>query len=308
MRFWIAVCLLACIGVAKAAEPMTVVVNASVQFAPLFYAKEKGLFAEHGLDVTVQMIGLNSNIPPLLVAGSAQLGGTTSSVLLQADDNGLDLLAVAGAGISDATTKDSALLIAPNSSIKTPADLVGKAVGVPGIGAILDVLFRNWLIAQHIDTGKIHFVETDLAQQADLLHKGSVDAVIGNNPSMARIIASGNGRILAYFTEALPGAVPMVVYAASAQWIAGHAAAVAGFRAVNEEAVAHIKAHPEDGQAAMGRFLKMPADVVKDVTMPPLQADVSMAQMQTTIDIMRQQDMLHSHLDAAKLVAPLTEP
>ena len=286
------------------AEPVTVVCNASVQFAPLFYARDAGVFARHGLDVTVQMIGLNSNIPPLLVSGSAQFGGTTPSVLLQAADNGLDLVAVAGAGVAGPETRESALLVGVRAPIRVPADLVGKTVGVPGIGAILDVLFRNWLIEQKIDPARVHIVETDLAQQMEALRGGSVDAVIGNNPSMARIINAGAGKVLAYFTEALPATVPMVVYAASGTWVAGHAATLAAFRAANAEAVAEVSAHPEEGRAAMGKFLKMPADVLKDVTMPVFQADVRASQMQATIDIMQRQDMLHSHLDAAKLVAP----
>ncbi len=32
-----------------------------------------------------------------------------------------------------------------------PADFVGKKVGVPGIGAFLDVLFRKWLIDGGVD-------------------------------------------------------------------------------------------------------------------------------------------------------------
>ena len=305
----LAACLALCAALpaampAWAAEKLTVVCNASVQFAPLFYAQQSGLFARHGLDVSVQMIGLNSNIPPLLVSGSAQLGGTTSTVLLQGVDAGLDLVAVAGAGVADATTHDAALLVRPNLALASPADLAGKTIGVPGIGAVLDVLFRNWLIEQHVDPARLRFVETDLAQQMEALRGGSVDAVIGNNPSMQRIISAGDGRVYAWFTEALPATIPMVVYAATRDWVAAHGPALAAFRAANAEAVSHVLAQPEDGRAAMGAFVKMAPEVLKDVTMPLLQEDVRAAQMQVAYDMMRRQDMLHTQLDMTKLVAP----
>ena len=302
----LALALTACCALVRpaAAETITIVCNASVQFAPVFYARDSGLFARHGLDVAVVIIGLNSNIPPLLVSGSAQIGGTTSSVLLQAVDSGLDLVAVAGAGISDNHTRDSAVLVRPAAGIGTPASLMGRTVGVPGVGAIFDVLFRNWLIGQKLDPTRIHFVETDLAQQMELLRSGSVDAVIGNNPSMQRIISSGAGTILGYFTDSLPGPIPLIVYAASAEWARSHPTELAAFRAVNAEAIAQVVAHPDDGRAAMGKFLKMPAEVLKDVTMPPFEAQVAPAQLQLVIDIMQSQDMLHGKMDARNLVFP----
>ncbi len=39
----------------------------------------------------------------------------------------------------------------PETPIRTAQDFVGKKVGVPGIGAFLDVLFRQWLIQSGVD-------------------------------------------------------------------------------------------------------------------------------------------------------------
>ncbi len=101
----------------------------------------QGIFAKHGLDADVTLIGINTNIPPAIVSNSIQIGGPTSTVFLQAVDGGLDLVAVAGASVMDpGSQRRSPPSPAPASRSRKPKDFVGKKVGAPGIGAFLHVL------------------------------------------------------------------------------------------------------------------------------------------------------------------------
>lgn len=65
-------------------------------FLPMFMAQENGCFAKRNLDVTLTLIPIINNIPATIIAGSTQIGVTTPTVMLQAVENGLDLVAVAG--------------------------------------------------------------------------------------------------------------------------------------------------------------------------------------------------------------------
>src|ERR1700759_3639553 len=68
----------------------------SDDFVPAMIAKDKGIFAANGVDATLTVVPLIGNVPPALVAGSLQIGATTGPTLLQAQENGLDFVVVAG--------------------------------------------------------------------------------------------------------------------------------------------------------------------------------------------------------------------
>ena len=110
--------------------------TATSDCASAMVARDEGIFAKHGLDGDVTLIGINTNIPPAIVSDSIQIGGPTAPVFLQAVGGGLDLVAVAGASVMDPAVSTSVAAVARTGvSIKSAKDFVGKKVGAPGIGA-----------------------------------------------------------------------------------------------------------------------------------------------------------------------------
>src|ERR1700733_15477129 len=85
------------------AEPfkLKIACTATSDCASAMVARDQGIFAKHGLDADVTLIGINTNIPPAIASDSIQIGGPTSPVFLQAVDGGVDLVAVAGASAMD---------------------------------------------------------------------------------------------------------------------------------------------------------------------------------------------------------------
>src|ERR1700744_148308 len=100
----LAACLLAfSIGTAGAAEmtKMAVSYSATADFAPAFIAKDAGIFAKHGLDVTLSNLATTSLGPPALMADSLQVASSSPPLLLLANDGGMDLVSVAGVAAMD---------------------------------------------------------------------------------------------------------------------------------------------------------------------------------------------------------------
>ena len=103
----------AAISAASAALPATAQTKINVahvfanDFLPMFMAKENGCFAKRNLDVTLTLIPIINNIPATIIAGSTQIGVTTPTVMLQAVENGLDLVAVAGSSRMMAEQSDA---------------------------------------------------------------------------------------------------------------------------------------------------------------------------------------------------------
>src|SRR5262249_36333566 len=87
---------LALCALSATAQTKLTVGTAGTAGAALFTAKHEGIFAKHGLDVTILMIKLNPDMPPALMAGSLDVALMTTPTFFQAIDGGLDLVVFVG--------------------------------------------------------------------------------------------------------------------------------------------------------------------------------------------------------------------
>jgi NitT/TauT family transport system substrate-binding protein len=274
-------------------------------FASVFVAAEEGYFRKRSLEVELKFIPLNSTIPAALQSDSLQIGGPTPSVFLQAVDGGLDLVLVAGGGLTSKTITGFGLVARAGSGIKGPQDCVGKKIGVPGLGAFLHVTFRAWLKDSGVDYRKVNFVEASFPQHADLLRGGSVDAVVSADPFMSRITESGAGYVASYYSTFLPENNQTIVHAAKREWVAKNPGAARAFRESLVEAAAFMQQPKNDAKvrAAIGKYIKLPPEVLAKIQISPPGALVNEKQLGYWVGLMKDQDMLKTPIDVAKLIA-----
>ncbi len=278
--------------------------TAVTDFASAFVAAEHGFFKKRNLDVELKFIPLNSTIPAALQSDSLQVGGPTPSVFLQAVDGGLDLVVLAGAGVTSKAITGFGVVARSGAGIKTPQDFAGKKVGVPGLGAFLQVTFRAWLKANGVDYKKVNFVEAPFPQHGDLLRGGAVDAVVTADPFMARITDSGVGYVVSYYSTFLPEGNPTIVYAATRAWAKAHAGAAKGFREAIVDGANFVKDAKNDAavRAAIGKFIKLPPEVLAKAQISPPGPIVTEKQLAYWVGLMKEQDMLKGNPDLATLI------
>jgi NitT/TauT family transport system substrate-binding protein len=274
----------------------------AASLAASYLAQEKGFYAKRGIEVELQVINLNSNVPPALVAGSSDIAGAATTVLLQAIDSGIDLVAVSGTNVTTKESNNSAIIARIGSGIAAPADFVGKKVGVPGLGALIHVSLRNWFTQHGIDYKSVNYIEMAFPQQRDALQGGLADAVVTIEPIYSRIIASGLGKDVGHAFDSLPLGTQTIIYSATREWATAHRDAVKAFNEANEEGTAYGIAHPDEARAAIATFMKMPPDAVQAIEMPKLDAAVKLQDIASIAEIMTQQQMLHAKIDAAKVL------
>ena len=297
----------ACAALRAQAQSNTKIVfgyTAVVDFASVFVAAEEGYFSKRHLDVELKFIPLNSTIPAALQSDSLQIGGPTPSVFLQAVDGGLDLVLVSGGGVTSKTITGFGLVARAGSGIRSPQDCVGKKIGVPGLGAFLHVTFRAWLKSQGVDYRKVNFVEAAFPQHGDLLRGGSVDAVVTADPFMSRITESGAGYVASYYSTFLPEGNHTIVHAAKREWVAKNAAAARAFREAIQEAGAFMEQPKNDARvrASIGKYIKLPPEVLAKAQISPPGPVVSDKQLAYWVGLMKDQEMLKSPVDVAKLI------
>jgi NitT/TauT family transport system substrate-binding protein len=298
-----ALALAAFSGPALAQTKIQIGCTATTDCASAMVAVDQGIFAKHGLDAQMVLIGINSNIPAAIVSNSIQFGGPTSSVFLQAIDGGLDLVGVEGASSMDAVSDQLVAAMARTGvSIKEPKDFVGKKVGAPGIGAFLQVLFVKWLTEKGIDPKQVNFVEVTFPTMNDSLKSGAVDAVLTAAPFIDRITTAGNGSVAARYEADLARTEPIILYAATREFVEKNPEVVKNFRTSIEEGAAIVNSDRDKASESIAKFTKLPMPLVK-ANRPSLSTpDLKPAQLNWWIDLMKQQGLLQTQIDPAKIV------
>jgi NitT/TauT family transport system substrate-binding protein len=290
---------------AFAQTKITIGCTATSDCASAMVAVDQGIFAKHGLDAKMILIGINSNIPAAIVSDSIQIGGPTETVFIQAVDGGLDLVAVAGASRMDPVSNEAIVAFARNGvSIKDPKDFVGKKIGAPGIGAFLQVLFVKWLVEKGVDPKSVNFVEVTFPTQNDTLKSGAVDAVLTAEPFVTRMTKAGTGYIAAHYAAELSRTEPIISYVAARAFAEKNPQAIADFRAAIAEAAAIVNSDRDKASASIAAFTKQPLEIVKlnrpNIAAPELKPD----QLAWWLDVMKQQGLLQTEINTSKIIFP----
>jgi NitT/TauT family transport system substrate-binding protein len=275
-------------------------------FTSAFVALEEGFFRKRGLDVAFQLIALNSNIPAAMQADSVQVGGPTPSVMLQANDGGLDLVAVAGGSFTSRDVANYGFVERTGAGITDAKTAEGKRIGVPGMNAFLHVLFRKWMAEKGADWRKVTFVETPFPQMADILRGGSVDGLVTGSPIMERIVQTNVGRVVSYFHTELPAGLPAILYSTTRAWATRNPAAIKAFREGLAEGNAFLndKANDARVRAVMAKYIPLPPAIIASAIISFQKPTITVEEINYWITIMKEQDMLRGQPVAANVVLP----
>jgi NitT/TauT family transport system substrate-binding protein len=272
----------------------------------LYVAKDQSYLEKHGLDVDFAIAQNGSIISAALVADSAQIGGPTPTVLLQANEQGLDLVEIAGTSTYPVDTA-SGIVARNDSGIKTARDLVGRKVGVPGLGGIIDVLSKKWVQTAGVDYHKVDWIELQFPQMGDALKSGLVDAVALVDPFYSRIIDSKVGYNFGDYGAVIPKGTVPVVYASTRSWATKNAAAVAAFRAALREAEAYLRdpAHLPSARESLAKYTKLPPQVAATLPITArLDIDPTPESLTFWVGVSREQGLIKGNPDPKTLIAP----
>lgn len=227
---------------AGAADKMTVILDWFVNpnHGPIIIAREKGFFADQGLDVEV-VAPSDPAIPPKLVAaGKADLAVSYQPQLHLQIHEGLPIRWVGTLVASPL----NCLLVRADSTIKSAADLKGKKVGF-SVAGVEEALLSAILEPHGLTLADIEMVNVNWSLSPSLM-SGQVDAVIGayRNFELNQMDIDGvPGRCLYLEEEGLP-AYDELIYVANPEKM--DADKVRRFLAATELATQWIVNHPDE--------------------------------------------------------------
>jgi putative hydroxymethylpyrimidine transport system substrate-binding protein len=160
---------------AQTPEPYTLLLDWFVNpdHAPIVVAKERGIFARHGLDVKLVEPSDPSAPPRLVAAGQGDMAISYQPSFTRAVKNAIP---VVRAGTLVATPLNTLTALA-DGPVKSIADLKGRTVGYSGSG-VQDVMLRTMLKSAGLTEADVKLVNVNFALTVALV-SGRADAIIG---------------------------------------------------------------------------------------------------------------------------------
>jgi NitT/TauT family transport system substrate-binding protein len=139
-------------GTAHAADSVTVRLKwfNQAQFAGFYVAQDKGIYKAAGLDVNIQPGGPDFPAIQMIAGGNEQFGVTGADQILIARSKGVPVVALAVIY----RRNPFVLFSLAKSGIKTPADFVGKKVGLK-IGGNEELIYRAVIAKAGVDKSKL---------------------------------------------------------------------------------------------------------------------------------------------------------
>jgi len=311
MRVGFALALAAALAAspALAATKITLLYTPGDSFTESYVAKDQGIFDKHDLAVTLTAAQNGSVITAALIADSAQIGAPTPTVLLQAHEQGVDLVVLASANRNpiQPPVSETGIVAREGSNIRTAADLIGKKHAVPGLGGTIDVLTKKWVQTRGVDYRKVHWIEMQFPTMPDGLKAGLADVVSAVDPFLHRIVATKAGTIIGDFGDVMPPGTMVVVYAATRDWAKAHADAVKAFRAALDESKKFVEnpAHADAVKASIARYVHLPPQAAAAIHLPTNLDWRPLPQgLYFWIAACREQGLISRAPNAATLIAP----
>jgi len=219
---------------AKLVEVPAVVIGVTVSIWPAIVAKEKGFFAEQGLDIDFIASGASSSSIQQVAAASAAIGSSSM----------VDTVRAMGAGAAVKVFLNS-LAVGTHSliaakSIKSVGELKGKRIMTGGPGDITNLWWQA--VARHFGLDPAKDVELlfsgSTTARMSALYAGGIEATVLSTPQSFKAIQDG-------FTDLGPvapylGEFPMMIWQVNARWADHNEKLVLAFVRAHNKAVRYL--------------------------------------------------------------------
>ncbi|MEZ5661471.1 MAG: ABC transporter substrate-binding protein [Burkholderiaceae bacterium] len=178
LRMVLSACVLAlgaAVSPAHGADRLTVLLDWFINpdHGPIIIARERGYFAQEGLDVEIIAPADPSDPPKLVAAGRADLAVSYQPQLHLQVHEGLPLIRVG----TLVATPLNCLLVLADGPVRDIADLAGRKVGF-SVAGVEEAVLGAMLASKGLSTAQIELINVNWSLSPSLL-TGQVDAVIG---------------------------------------------------------------------------------------------------------------------------------
>jgi NitT/TauT family transport system substrate-binding protein len=288
-------------GAAQTLTPLRATSAIDDAATPFLYAIESGLFRKNGFDASLERATSGAAAASAVVGGSFDVGKSSVISLLSAHVRGLPLVIVAPAGVYDASTSTAQLVIRPDSTLHSGADLNGKIVAVSAINDSFSLSVRAWVDLHGGDSSTLKLVELPMSAVAVALGANRIDAAVLAAPFLAPALDNGTVRILADPVAALGNRHTDSAWFTTIAYTQKNPDVVLRFMRTIRDAAVYVNGHHPETAYLLTKFAKIQEADVRKVRM--IQGTtIDPANIQILIDAAVRYKIVPEHFDARDLI------
>lgn len=243
---------------------LTVAINPSSQFAPMYYGMESGIFEAHGLTLNIVPQTDIAAIIAGIASGQYDFGFATVVHVVTANSNGIPIRAVSSIeGQLKPDDEGTVTIASAASGITEYADLAGKRVATIGLSSMNTL--TTWALADEegVDWKSIELIQLPFGQMAAALAAGDVDAAVMQWPFAGDALDAG-GVVLGYNNGIMFKNTATTLFNTSQAFIDQNPNTVQAFSDAMIESIEAATSDPDAARAALIPGLGLTADQAKD--------------------------------------------
>ncbi len=276
LRRWLMLCAVVLMVSCASTQPSTpltkIVVGMpyipNIQFAHFYTAQAQGYFKDAGLDVTFDYNFENDVVQRVATGNGIQFALASADSILLARAQGVPVKAV----MATSQAFPIAFISKSTVTLKTPADLVGKKIGIPGRFGASYIGLKALLAAGNITEDAVTISEIGF-NQVPVLLQDNVDVISGYaNNEPIQLAAQGTAVSVLRVADFAPIASDHLIVSES--YLQSNRPVVEKFVAALRKGMETVKSDPSAAYDDAVSFIPELKPEAKDVTLQVLQATV----------------------------------
>lgn len=271
--------------------------------APVQIAISQGLFAAEGLDVTTEVTQGGAAAIPALVAGDLDIAYGAWPSFLLANQEGIELRAVAD-GVAAAPGFTEFLALPASGLEGDPAGMAGKTIAVNTLNNIGELAVRATLADAGVDPDGAQLVEIPFPDMGAALERGDVDVIWASEP-IPTLVKTNLGAVVVAdsFVGEMEG-FPVAGYQATADFAAANPNTVAAFQRAMAAAVEVAASDPSVVTKLLPTFTSLTPELASEIALPAFQGGLDPATLGRVQDTLIEFGILDEALEIESLVVP----
>ncbi|GHH67753.1 aliphatic sulfonate ABC transporter substrate-binding protein [Streptosporangium violaceochromogenes] len=268
--------------------------------AALYIADKRGFFKEEGLTVDIQIVQGGAQAQQSLLGGSLDATQTNyvSAFLAVAAGNKLKIVS----DLYQAAPNAFNLMVAKNSSIKTPADLKGKKVAVNSLKNIGTLAITSVLRTHGLAAKDVQFVEFPFPDMAGKLEQGVVDAAWMPEPHLTAVQRNIGAQKLSDTMVDATADFPIAGVAVTEDFASRYPKTVSAFQRALGKGQRIAASNRKAVEEILPTYTRIDAATAAVITLGGFPTSLDQTRLQRVVDLMVEQGYLSSKIDVKSML------
>jgi NitT/TauT family transport system substrate-binding protein len=271
----------------------------------LYCAMDYGGLAAEGVEIQSTDFQSGTRIVEALAGGSLDIGLSATLSVLQAVQQGLDLVIVAPASFKAADNRapTSALVARKDAGIDGPAQLRGKTIAVNSLRSLDYLIAAEYLSRGGVSRRDVTWQELSYPHIVPALDKARVDAAFVAEPFLSILRSGDRVAVLSTALDIIPGS-STASYTALRSWTQSRQAVLEAFLRGLRRGIDVCERDAQKMRDALVKHTGVKPALAQQIGLPVLRPILRASDILPLVELARRHGLLVREVDIERLLLP----